>query len=209
MEEIYGLDSRYNLNFSDDKFILSSKENDKLKKSVGELIADYITSSTNNFDNEFPDQEYPGEFIFVFNDFSSSDSFLKAKNKINILVENRLDLDRLNFAIDFLKYIKHIENKLVLNMKVNAQGHFVSDYKYRGFYLEFKLYPDSWLKSFTLEYDSRELIKVSEYIEFGIKVIEHVYHNLSIFDTRMNGNEYSDAIEWLLEIENHFNRYPF
>lgn len=202
MEKIYVLDHMQKLELEDDGFEIKYKDNDKLK-STGALIVDYVNSSINNFNDEFPGKSNGREFIFVSNDCSPLDSFLEAKNKTELFCYISDNECQLNFIIDFLKYIKHTETELVLSMKAKKQNHFKSVYEHGDLNLIFTLYPDSWLKSFELKYKGNSLIEISDYMLLGVKVIEHVDFIFSFWDTRMNGNEYSDAIEWLYRLESY------
>jgi hypothetical protein len=202
MEKIYVLDQMHKLELEDDGFEVKSKDNDKLK-STGALIVDYVNSSINNFNDEFPGKSDGRGFIFISDDCSPLDSFLEAKNKIELLSYKSNNENELNFVIDFLKYIKHTETELVLSMKTKKNSHFTYTYEHGDLNLIFTLYPDSWLKSFELKYKGNSLIEVSDYMLLGVKVIEHVDFIFSLWDTRMNGNEYSDAIEWLYRLENY------
>lgn len=202
MSNILKIKRTQDLEFSGDEFKVVNKKDNKLK-FVGELIADYVTSSINNFNDEYRHMRDDREFIFVSEDYSHLDSFLEAKEKIEIFSYKFNNDNEFNFIRDFFKFIKHVETEIVLSTKPKKKDYFSYVYDYGELIFTFKFYPDSKTKLISLKYKGDTLVEFSEYMDFGIKIIECVHPIFSAWDTKMKGNEYTDAIDWLLELEKY------
>lgn len=202
MNNIIKINQTQNLKFKDNEFKAITKSNDRLK-STGELITDYVTSCINNFNNEFTHARNDREFIFVFDDYSHLDSFLEAKDKMELFSYKFNTENEFNFIVDLFKYFKHVETKLLLAIKPKNKDCFTYKYDFGELFFTFKLYPDSRAKLFRLDYKGNKLVEFTEYMDFNIKIVEHVHPIFSTYDIRMKGKEYTNAIDWLLELEEY------
>lgn len=195
MDNILKIKQTENLKFSNDEFKVVNKEDDKLK-FVGEFIAEYITSSIYNFNNEHKSSRNDREFIFVYNDYSDLDSFSEAKNKIELFSYKFNNENEFNFIIYLFKLIKSIETNLDLSIKPKKDGYFSFVYKHGELVFTFKFYPDSNTKLVIFEYKGNKLVEFSEYIDFGIKIVEYVHPIFSTWDIKIEYNVSSFATLW-------------
>lgn len=195
MEEIFRINSKQKLKFNINEFKVTNKEDDQ-HKFVGQLIADYVTSSIDNFKREHRDIQYGREFFFISNDFSNSDSFSEAKKKIGLFSYKFNNDNEFNFIIYFFKLIKDIEDHLVPSIKPRKDGYFTYIHSYGKLVFTFKFYPDSKMKLVTLEYKGNKLVEFTEYMDFGIKLIKYVHPIFSTWDIKIGYDAYSHSSLW-------------
>lgn len=199
MEEIFRISSGNSLNFSDNKFKITNKEDNKFKVTnkeddklipVGEHIANYVTLSIDKFNNKFKSALNEQEFVFVSNAYNHMDSFSEAKNKIELFSYNFNDNRCFDcFTIDFISLIKGMEVYL-RNLK-NITS-YVYDHGKLTFTSEY--YSDSMTKLVRLEYKGNKLIEFSEYMKFGIKIVEYIHPIFSTWNIRIPGYAYSTSV---------------
>lgn len=189
MEEVFTINKTGILEFENNRFKVNNNNN-KLK-SAGECIADYITLSIHSFIKKYDYLGGDRTFIFVFNDRTSSDSFLEAKHKIELFSYNFDDNGCFKrFTIDFIKLIKSIEEHLCFSQNFKKKDHLTYVYNYRGLTFTSNFNPYSNTRLVRLDYKSNKLAEFSEYMEFGIKIIEYVHPIFSNWHIEIKGYEY-------------------
>ena len=179
-----------NIKFINDEFKIVEKE-DREFKFVGELIAEYIVSSINSFNDEYKNLQNDQEFMFVYDNYSHIDSFSEAKRKIELFSHKLNNDNEFNFIIYLFKLIKSIETNLYSSIKPKNGDYLTYVYNYEELVFTFKFYPDLNTKLVRLDYKGDRLVEFTEYMDFSIKTVGYVHRIFSDWNVKIDDHVYS------------------